>query len=69
MPVGWGLANRLVFKKVREALGLENVKILAIGAAPTRLEVQQLHTMVLPTLVSGGRGPTTTKKIFTTSQP
>lgn len=33
------MANQLVFKKVREALGLQRCKIFVVGAAPTRREV------------------------------
>lgn len=42
MPMGWGVANKLVFTKVKEALGLEKAKILAVGAAPTHMEVSLL---------------------------
>ena len=33
------MANQLVFKKVREAMGLQRCKIFVVGAAPTRREV------------------------------
>ncbi len=39
MPMGWGVANKLVFKKVKDALGMGHARILAVGAAPTRREV------------------------------
>ena len=36
---GWRVANYLVFKKVREALGFQQCKIFAFGAAPMREEI------------------------------
>jgi long-subunit acyl-CoA synthetase (AMP-forming) len=34
LPFGYGLANRMVFSKVRERLGLDRAKVCATGAAP-----------------------------------
>ena len=41
LPRGWSFADRLVFKKVQEALGLNKCKIFVIGSAPTRREVHE----------------------------
>ena len=37
-PFGWGIANALVFKKVRAALGLDRANITLSGAAPMMKE-------------------------------
>jgi long-chain-fatty-acid--CoA ligase ACSBG len=34
MPFGWGLANSLVFKKVRDALGFGRCRLFLGSAAP-----------------------------------
>lgn len=39
--MGWTLADRLVFKKVKEALGFQKCKIFVVGSAPTRQEVHE----------------------------
>lgn len=39
--MGWSLAEKLVFKKVKEALGFQRCKIFVVGSAPTRQEVHE----------------------------
>ena len=39
LPWGWKIANKLVFKKVREALGFSDCRIFMSGAAPISKEV------------------------------
>lgn len=39
LPMGWSVADKLVFKKIREALGFQRCKIFVVGSAPTRQEV------------------------------
>jgi len=41
MPVGWTVAEKLVFNKIREAVGFQRAKILVIGSAPTSQEVHE----------------------------
>ena len=38
VPWGWTLANMLVFKRVREALGFQRCKGFGVGAAPIKIE-------------------------------
>lgn len=38
MPFGWGLANTLVFKKAKTALGLDRCRFFMSGAAPIMKE-------------------------------
>ena len=40
-PFLYGLANRLVFSKVRERLGLDRARICAVGAAPTSRQTHE----------------------------
>ena len=42
-PLGWSVADKLVFKKVREALGFQRCKIFVVGSAPTRPEVHDFY--------------------------
>lgn len=39
MPVGYGCAHALVLSKVKEALGLEQAKMMITSAAPIAIEV------------------------------
>lgn len=41
VPWGWTLANILVLKKVREALGFQRCKQFSVGAAPIKLETME----------------------------
>lgn len=38
VPWGWTVANMLVLKKVRKALGFQQCKVFAVGAAPIKME-------------------------------
>ena len=38
MPWGWTIANLLVFKRVKEALGFGQCKVILVGAAPIHRE-------------------------------
>lgn len=40
-PLGYALANGLVFKKVRDALGLDRARVVLSGAAPLSREVSE----------------------------
>ena len=40
-PFGYSLANSLVFKKVREGLGLDKARLVLSGAAPLSKEVNE----------------------------
>jgi len=39
LPLGWGIAKQLAFKKIRKALGLQRCKICVVGADPMRKDV------------------------------
>lgn len=41
MPWGWTIANMLVLKKVREALGFQRCKTFSVGAAPITMETME----------------------------
>ena len=43
-PFGYSLANALVFKKVREGLGLDRTRVILSGAAPLSKEVAEYFT-------------------------
>ena len=64
MPWGFMLANNLVFKKVRQALGLDRCKACFTGAAPmTRETLEYFMSLNLPLLelygMSESSGPHT----------
>ena len=40
-PLGYSLANSLVFKKVREGLGFDKARLVLYGAAPLSKEVNE----------------------------
>jgi long-chain-fatty-acid--CoA ligase ACSBG len=40
-PFGWSLANAIVFRKVRQALGLDRCMFACSGAAPMTKETQE----------------------------
>ena len=46
LPWGWTLANMLVLKKVREALGFQQCKVFAVGAAPIKMETMEFFMSV-----------------------
>lgn len=39
--IKWSLAEKLVFNKVKEALGFQRCKIFVVGSAPTRQDVHE----------------------------
>lgn len=41
LPIGWSLAEKLVFNKIKEKLGFQRCKIFVVGSAPTRQEVHE----------------------------
>ena len=41
LPLGWSLAEKLVFNKIKEKLGFQRCKIFVVGSAPTRQEVHE----------------------------
>ncbi|XP_032780235.2 long-chain-fatty-acid--CoA ligase ACSBG2 [Daphnia magna] len=43
-PFGYSIANALVFKKVREGLGLDRTRVILSGAAPLSREVAEYFT-------------------------
>lgn len=64
VPWGFTLANFLVFKKVREALGLDRCKICFTGAAPiTKESLEYFMSLNVPLLelygMSESSGPHT----------
>jgi long-chain-fatty-acid--CoA ligase ACSBG len=36
LPIGWGLAKKLVFDKIKQNLGLDECKVFVFSAAPMR---------------------------------
>lgn len=64
VPWGFGLANSLVFKKVRAALGLDRCKICFTGAAPiTKDTLEYFMSLNIPLMeiygMSESSGPHT----------
>ena len=41
VPWGWTVANMLVFRKVRDALGFQRCKRFSVGAAPIKMETME----------------------------
>ena len=39
--MGWSLADKLVFKKVKEAIGFSRCKVLVVGSSHTHQEVHE----------------------------
>lgn len=46
LPWGWTVANMLVLKKVREALGFQQCKVFAVGAAPIKMDTMEFFMSV-----------------------
>ena len=46
VPWGWTIANKVVLKKVREALGFQQCKVFAVGAAPIKMETMEYFMSV-----------------------
>jgi len=46
VPWGWTIANMLVFKKVREALGFTKCRLTLVGAAPIHRETLEFFMAV-----------------------
>ena len=56
VPWGWSLANMLVFKKVREALGFQRCKQYSVGAAPIKMETMEYFmSLNIPIMSMYGR--------------
>ena len=56
VPWGWSLANMLVFKKVREALGFQRCKGFGVGAAPIKMEtLEYFMSLNIPIRPTYGR--------------
>ena len=45
-PWGWAVANMLILKRVREALGFQQCKVFAVGAAPIKMETMDYFMSV-----------------------
>jgi len=64
LPLGWWLANRLIFSKVRRRLGFDRTRVLLTGAAPiARSTLEFFLSLGLPICevygMSESTGPTT----------
>lgn len=46
VPWGWTLANMLVFKKIKEALGFSNCSLAVVGAAPMSREILEFFMSI-----------------------
>ena len=46
VPWGWTAANMLVLKRAREALGFQQCKVFAVGAAPIKMETMEYFMSV-----------------------
>lgn len=64
VPFGWTVANNLVLKKIRLALGLDRCRLCVVGAAPVTLEtIRYFQSINIPLFelygMSESTGPTT----------
>lgn len=46
LPWGWTLANMLIFKKVKEALGFSRCSLAVVGAAPMSRETLEFFMSI-----------------------
>lgn len=54
----WPVAEKLVFKKIREVVGFQRAKMLVIGSAPTRQEVHEFFMSYdMPLMELYGQSP------------
>ena len=58
VPWGWTIANMLVLKKVREALGFQRCKRFSVGAAPSKMETMEYFmSLNIPIMPMYGEEP------------
>jgi len=63
MPWGWTVANALVFRKVRQALGLDRCRMCMTAAAPIMRETLEFFASLnIPILEIYGMSETSGKK-------
>jgi long-chain-fatty-acid--CoA ligase ACSBG len=66
VPFGWTLANAFVFRKVRQALGLDRCKLCMSGAAPIMKETLEFFmSLDIPILELYGMSESTGELIRT----